>query len=499
MDGLLYGLSIAITPTNLFFCFVGAFLGTLVGVLPGIGPVGSMALLLGLTYGLPPETALIMFAGIYYGSMYGGSTTSILVNIPGEASSVVTAIDGYQMARKGRAGAALCLAAIGSFVAGTVGLLLLSFLAPVLADVALKFGPPEYFAIAVFGLIVLSQLSGQGMLKSFIMVAAGIMLGTFGLDDISGQTRFSFGFNDLQKGIDFVPVAMGLFGIAEILEVAAEKINEKQEVIKVKLRELLPNREETKKSVGPTIRGSVLGFLVGLIPGPAAVISTFLSYTLERKLSKNPEQFGHGAPEGVAGPESANNSAAIGAFVPVLSLGIPFAPPTALLLSAMMIHGVTPGPLLIQDHPDIFWGLIASMYIGNLMLLVLNLPLVGLFVRVLRVPSNMLMPIILLLCIVGAFAINNAVSDIWIMFIFGILGFLLRKWGYSTAPLVLALVIGPMLENSLIQSLMLSQGSISIFYTQPLARALFLLTLMIIVVPVIYNFYKKSTANANQA
>ena len=497
MDGLLYGLSIAITPVNLFFCFVGAFLGTLVGVLPGIGPVGSMALLLGLTYGLPPETALIMFAGIYYGSMYGGSTTSILVNIPGEASSVVTAIDGYQMARKGRAGSALCLAAIGSFIAGTIGLLLLSFLAPVLADIALKFGPPEYFAIAVFGLIVLSQLSGQGMLKSFIMVGAGLMLGTFGLDDISGQTRFSFGFSDLQKGIDFVPVAMGLFGIAEILDVAAEKFSGQQEVIKVKLRELLPNREEVRRSTWPTLRGSVLGFLVGLIPGPAAVISTFLSYTMERKLSKKPEEFGHGAPEGVAGPESANNSAAIGAFVPVLSLGIPFAPPTALLLSAMMIHGVTPGPLLIQDNPEIFWGLIASMYIGNLMLLVLNLPLVGLFVRVLRVPSNLLMPIILLLCIVGAFAINNAVSDIWIMFLFGILGFVLRKWGYSTAPLVLALVIGPMLENSLIQSLMLSQGSISIFYTQPLARSLFILTILILVVPALYSFYKNRSVQAS--
>jgi putative tricarboxylic transport membrane protein len=499
MEGLLYGLSVAITPTNLLFCFLGAFLGTLVGVLPGIGPVGSMALLLGATYGLPPATALIMFAGIYYGSMYGGSTTSILVNIPGEASSVVTAIDGYQMARKGRAGAALCIAAVGSFVAGTIGLIILSFLAPKLAEAALKFGPPEYFAIAVFGLIVLSQLSGQGLLKSLVMVGVGLLLGTVGLDEISGQARFTFGSVNLQKGIDFVPVAMGLFGIAEVLDIAAEKVAGNQEAIKVRLRELLPNREEAQKSLGPTLRGSVLGFLVGLIPGPAAVISTFLSYTLERRLSKSPQDFGNGAPEGVAGPESANNSAALGAFVPVLSLGIPFAPPTALLLSAMMIHGVTPGPLLIQEHPEIFWGLIVSMYIGNFMLLLLNLPLVGLFVRVLRVPGNLLMPVIVLLCIVGAFAINNAITDIWIMTVFGIAGFVLRRWGFSPAPLVLALVIGPMLENSLMQSLMMSQGSLSIFYTQPLARTLFILAIIITVAPMLYRLFKRLLAQKQNA
>lgn len=497
MENLLYGFSVAITPMNMLYCFAGAFLGTLVGVLPGIGPVGSMALLLGATYGLPPATALIMFAGIYYGSMYGGSTTSILVNIPGEASSVVTAIDGYQMARKGRAGSALCLAAVGSFVAGTIGLLLLTFLAPLLAEVALKFGPPEYFAIAVCGLLVLSQLSGQSLLKSFAMVGLGLALGTVGLDDISGQARFTFGNIALQKGIDFVPVAMGLFGIAEVLEVAAEELNEKQEVIKVKIRELLPTREETVKSIGPSLRGSVMGFLVGLIPGPAAVISTFLSYTFERKISKHPEEFGKGAPEGVAGPESANNSAAIGAFVPVLSLGIPFAPPTALLLSAMMIHGVTPGPLLITEHPEVFWGLIASMYIGNVMLLILNLPLVGLFVKVLEVPSKVLMPLIILLCIVGAFAINNAVADIWIMIVFGILGFFLRKWNFSVAPLVLALVIGPMLENALMQSLLMSQGSLSIFYTQPLARSLFILTFLAFAAPVLYRFGRKHLQSAS--
>lgn len=496
MEGLLYGLHVAITPINLLFCFLGAFLGTLVGVLPGIGPVGSMALLLGLTYNLPPETALIMFAGIYYGSMYGGSTTSILVNIPGEASSVVTAIDGYQMAKKGRGGAALCIAALGSFLAGTIALVMLTFLAPVLAGIALKFGPPEYFAIAVFGLFILSQLSGQGMLKSFIMVAIGLCLGTFGLDDMSGQPRFHFGTNALQKGIDFVPVAMGLFGVAEILESLAAKVMEKQEIIKVGIKELLPNKEEVKRSTGPAVRGSFLGFFVGLIPGPAALISTFVSYALERKLSKTPEEFGHGAPEGVSGPESANNSAAIGAFVPVLSLGIPFAPPTALLLSAMLIHGVTPGPMLLQEHPNIFWGVIASMYIGNIMLVVLNLPLVGIFVRVLRIPANLLMPVILLLCVVGVFAINNAVSDIWIMIASGVAGFIFRKWNFSTAPLVLALVIGPMLENSLIQSLMISNGSFSIFYERPLTRNLFILAVLIMLAPPVLRLLKNRLLRA---
>lgn len=499
MAGLLHGFAVALTPMNLLFAFIGVFLGTLVGVLPGIGPIGSMALLLGATYGLPPATALIMFAGIYYGSMYGGSTTSILVNIPGEASSVVTAIDGNKMARKGRGGAALSLAAIGSFIAGTIGLVILTLLAPKLAEAALKFGPPEYFAIAVFGLLVLSQLSGQGLLKSFIMVGVGLLLGTVGLDMITGQPRFTFGSVELQQGIDFVPIAMGLFGIAEVLQVAEEKLAEKKDIIRVRFRELLPNRTEARRSVGPIIRGSFLGFLIGLIPGPAAVISTFLSYTLERKISKYQKEFGHGAPEGVAGPEAANNSAAVGAFVPLLSLGIPFAPPTALLLSAMMIHGVTPGPLLIQEHPEVFWGVIASMYIGNIMLLALNLPLVGLFVNVLRTPKNLLMPIILLLCIVGAFAINNSVTDLWIMLIAGIAGYILRKLRFSVAPLVLALVIGPMMENSLRQSLMLSQGDFSIFITQPLSRALFILAGAVLIIPLLVRLVKRGVKNTNVA
>jgi putative tricarboxylic transport membrane protein len=501
MEGLLQGFAVALTPINLFFAFLGALLGTIVGVLPGIGPIGAMALLLGATYSLPPATALIMFAGIYYGSMYGGSTTSILVNIPGEPSSVVTCLEGNQMARRGRGGAALFIAAAGSFVAGSLALVVLSWLAPLLAEAALKFGPPEYFAISVFGLLVLSQLSGQGLLKSFLMVGVGLLLSTVGMDVITGQPRFDFGTIGLKQGVDFVPIAMGLFGVAEVLEVAKESLDERKDVIRVKLSQLLPNKAETKRSVGPTLRGSVIGFLTGLIPGPAAVISTFLSYTLERKISRRQQDFGRGAPEGVAGPESANNASAVGAFVPLLSLGIPFAPPTALLLSAMMIHGVTPGPMLIKERPDVFWGVISSMYIGNFMLLVLNLPLVGIFLHVLRTPKNLLMPLILLLCVVGVFAVNNSVVDLWIMLVSGIGGYFLRKMDFSVAPLVLALVIGPMMENALRQSLMLSLGSFDIFFTQPLSRALFLLAGLILVSPFLWRltkrfFLKKRNENA---
>ena len=491
MEGLLQGFAVALTPLNLLFALIGAFLGTLVGVLPGIGPIGAMALLLSATYTLPPSTALIMFSGIYYGSMYGGSTTSILVNIPGEPSSVVTCLDGNQMARKGRGGAALFLAALGSFVAGTIALFILTFLAPKLAEAALKFGPPEFFAIAVFGLIVLSQLSGQSLLKSFLMIGVGILLSTIGLDVITGRPRLNFGTVHLQQGIDFVPIAMGLFGIAEVLQVAEEKLTKGKSIIRVRLRELLPDRTEVRRSVGPTLRGSLIGFMTGLIPGPAAVISTFLSYTLERKISKRQAEFGKGAPEGVAGPESANNASAVGAFVPLLSLGIPFAPPTALLLSAMMIHGVTPGPLLIQQRPDVFWGVVASMYLGNFMLLALNLPLVGLFVNVLRTPKNLLMSCILVLCIVGAFAVNNSVVDLGVMLVAGIAGYIFKKLNFPVAPLILALVIGPMMEDSLRQSLMLSQGDLSVFYTHPLARSLFILAAAIILTPVLWRWGKR--------
>lgn len=498
MEGLLHGFAVALTPINLLFAFVGALVGTIVGVLPGLGPIGAMALLLGLTYGLPPTAALILFAGIYYGAMYGGSTTSILVNIPGESSSVVTAIDGYKMAQKGRGGAALFLAAVGSFIAGTIGLILLSFVAPTLAQAALKFGPTEYFAIACFGFIVLSQLSDDGLLKSLIMVCIGLLLGTVGLDNITSLPRFTFGSIDLLQGINFVPIAMGLFGIAEILLVAEEGEEENSKVTKVKLRELLPNRNEMKRSTGPILRGSLVGFLMGLIPGPAAVISTFMSYTLERKVSKHPEEFGHGAPEGVAGPESANNAAGVSAFIPLLSLGIPFVPPAALLLAALLIHGVTPGPLLMTEHPDVFWGVIASMYIGNFMLLILNLPLVGLFINILRVPQKLLMPIILVICIIGTYAVDNSMTDIWVLMISGIVGYILRKLHFPVAPLALALIIGPMMESSLRQSLMAYEEGLMVFLVHPLSRILLILAAATVIIPLIIRLAKKSFRKTGQ-
>ncbi|WP_434511372.1 tripartite tricarboxylate transporter permease [Desulfitobacterium sp. AusDCA] len=498
MEGLLHGFAVALTPINLLFAFVGALVGTIVGVLPGLGPIGAMALLLGLTYGLPPTAALILFAGIYYGAMYGGSTTSILVNIPGESSSVVTAIDGYKMAQKGRGGAALFLAAVGSFIAGTIGLILLSFVAPTLAQAALKFGPTEYFAIACFGFIVLSQLSDDGLLKSLIMVCIGLLLGTVGLDNITSLPRFTFGSTDLLQGINFVPIAMGLFGIAEILLVAEEGEEENSKVTKVKLRELLPNRNEMKRSTGPILRGSLVGFLMGLIPGPAAVISTFMSYTLERKVSKHPEEFGHGAPEGVAGPESANNAAGVSAFIPLLSLGIPFVPPAALLLAALLIHGVTPGPLLMTEHPDVFWGVIASMYIGNFMLLILNLPLVGLFINILRVPQKLLMPIILVICIIGTYAVDNSMTDIWVLMISGIVGYILRKLHFPVAPLALALIIGPMMESSLRQSLMAYEEGLMVFLVHPLSRILLILAAATVIIPLIIRLAKKSFRKTGQ-
>ena len=499
MEGLIDGFAVIMTPMNLGFALLGVFLGTLVGVLPGIGPVGSMALLLGITYELPPTTALIMFAGIYYGSMYGGSTTSILLNIPGEATAVITAIDGNQMAKKGRAGAALFIAAVGSFVAGTVGLLFLTFLAPRLAQFALQFGPTEYFAIAFFGLVTLCQISGQAVWKSLVMVGIGLLVGAVGIDLVSGYERMTFGIVPLQKGIDFVPVAMGLFGLSEVFQVAEEKIGSKADVLKVKLKELLPNKKEARASVGPIIRGSFLGFFVGLIPGPSGVISTFFSYFIEKKLSKNPGEFGHGAIAGVAGPESANNSAAAGAFVPLLSLGLPFSPPTAMLISAMMIHGVTPGPMLITNHPEVFWGLIASMYIGNVLLLVLNVPMVGLFVNVLRTPLGLLMPIIVILCIVGTYAINTSMVDLWVMVIAGIIGFIFKKLKFSTAPLVLAVVIGPMMENSMRQALLISNTGFKIFVTEPISCVILIATLLIVVIPIINKIVKTARAKSQVA
>ncbi|MBE3572505.1 MAG: tripartite tricarboxylate transporter permease [Moorella humiferrea] len=487
---LIHGFATALTPVNLLYALLGAFIGTIVGVLPGIGPLGSMAILLSFTLNMDATTAMIFFAGIYYGSMYGGSTTSILLNIPGEAASVVTCIDGYKMAKKGRAGAALTIAALGSFVAGTLSIFGLMFAAKALADAALKFGPPEFFAIGVVGLVLLVRLSGGSLIKNIIMVLLGLAVGTVGTDHLTALPRFTFGFNELGQGIEFLPVAMGLFGIAEVMLSAVEK-EEVAEVIKVKMRDLLPKIEELKRSIGPILRGSVLGFFIGLLPGPSPVISTFVSYLTERKLSKHPEEFGEGAIEGVAGPEAANNASVGGAYVPLMALGVPFTPAMAVVVGALMLHGITPGPTMMMERPQLFWGVIASMYIGNVMLVVLNLPLVQLFVNILKIPKQLLLPLIVLLCLIGVYSVNSSYVDLYVLGLFGVVGFLLRGQGYEPAPLVLALVIGPMMETALRESLMTFQGNIWLMILRPISGTLYLVTIIALLIPVILRISRK--------
>ncbi len=463
------GFGIAITPMNLVLCLVGCFVGTLIGVLPGIGPAATIALLLPVTFKLPPATAIIMLSGIFYGAMYGGSTTAILVNIPGEAASAITCIDGYQMARQGRAGPALGIAAFGSFIAGTFGVFLLMLIAPPVADMALKFGPPEIFAVMVLGLTVLSYLSSGSLIKAFIIGLIGLFIGMIGID-IAGIYRFTFGVPDFYDGIGLVPVLMGLFGVAEVLLNLEETVT--RHVFDTRLKGLLPDREDWKRSTMPILRGSFIGFFMGVIPGPSNTISSFVSYAVEKRLSKTPERFGKGAIEGVAGPESANNSACAGNFIPVLTLGIPTSAVMAVIVGAFIIHGVTPGPLLIKNNPDIFWGTIASMYIGNIMLLILNLPLIGIWVRVLKVPYGILFPLILLFCFVGAYANNNSLAELNVMVFFGLVGYLMKKTGFEPAPLVMAYILCPFLEEAFRQSLIKSHGDFSIFVKRPISAVI---------------------------
>ncbi len=482
LEGLAYGFGIALTAKNLLACFAGVLIGTVVGVLPGIGPIGAMALLIPTTFALSPATAVIMLAGIYYGSMYGGSTTSILVRVPGEAASVVTAVEGYAMTRRGRAGAALAVSAVGSFVAGTLGIFGVVLLASWLAEQALRFGPPEYFALSAMGLLVLSRLSGGSVLVSFLMVGLGLAVGTVGMEPISGVNRFTFGWLTLGQGIELVPVIMGLYGVAEVLVLVEQGVWRAQ-VARVRLRELFPTKGEWRQSAAPIARGSVIGFAAGLVPGPAAVLSTFISYAVERRLSRTPERFGQGAIEGVAGPEAANNGATAGAMVPLLSLGIPFAPATAILLSALIIHGVQPGPLLMAQRPEIFWGVVASMYVGNVLLLILNLPLVGVFVSVLRLPQHVLSTLVLLLCLVGAWALNNSALDLWVLVAMGFIGYVFRKLAVDPAPLIVALVLGPFMENTLRQTLFMARGEWSTLLLRPLALGLLLIGLLAVAAP----------------
>ena len=487
-DSILYGFQVTFEPANLLFCAVGVLIGTMVGVLPGIGPVAAMALLLPATFHVTPTASLIMLAGIYYGVQYGGSTTSILVNIPGEASSVITCIEGYQMAKKGRAGPALGIAAWGSFLAGTMSIVGLMLVAVPLARAALSFGPPEYFALMCSGLIILTNLAQGSIHKALMMALVGLILGNIGLDIMTGLPRFTLGLNELTDGVGIIPLVMGIFGITEILtnlEGTAER-----EILKTSLRNLWPSLKDWAEAKWAMVRGSIIGFLLGILPGGGAILATFVSYAVEKKISRTPEKFGHGAIEGVAGPESANNAAAGGSLIPLLSLGIPPNPVMAMLFSALIIHGIQPGPLLIRDHPDLFWGLVTSMYVGNALLLVLNLPLIGIWVQVLKVPYKVLFPLIILFCLIGVYSMNNTVFDLYVMAFFGAGGYLMRKFGYEPAPLILAYVLGPMLENNLRQSLLISQGSFMIFITRPISAA-FLIAAFLLLVSNVLPFVKK--------
>jgi putative tricarboxylic transport membrane protein len=464
---LILGFGVAIQPVNLFYCLLGCLIGTLVGVLPGLGPTAAMSLLLPATFHIPPVTAIIMLAGIYYGAMYGGSTTSILVNIPGEAASVMTCLDGYQMARQGRAGAALGMCAFGSFIAGTLGIVGMTIMAPPLASFALKFGPPEYFSLMSMGMVVLSFLTGASMVRSLMMACFGLIVGSVGMDAVSGSTRFTFGVTDLMDGVGLVPLVMGLFGISEILLNLEQKID--REIFKTKVKGLMPTVEDWIQAKWAILRGTVIGFILGILPGGGAVLSSFVAYAVEKRVSKYPEKFGTGVIEGVASPESANNAAAQSAFIPLLTLGLPANVVMALLLGALILHGVTPGPLLLTKHPDIFWGVIASMYIGNIMLLVLNLPLIGLWVQLLKIPYPFMMPAIILFCVLGSYSVANSITDVLLMLLFGIIGYLMKKLKFDAPPLVLAFVLGPLIEYYFKSSLMFSRGSFTVFFTRPIS------------------------------
>jgi putative tricarboxylic transport membrane protein len=483
-DSILLGFSVCLQPINLFYCFIGVFIGTLIGVLPGVGPVATISMLLPATFKMSPVGAIIMLAGIYYGAMYGGSTTSILVNIPGETASVVTCLDGYQMARQGRAGPALGIAAFGSFIAGTFSVVALTFVAPPLATIAIRFGPPEYFSLLVLGLTLLIYLAHGSMIKALMMACVGLLMSFIGLDNISGFERFTYGIATLEDGLGLVPVAVGVFGLGEVLSNIEESAG-KREIFQAKISSLLPNRQDWKDSAMPIVRGSVMGFILGILPGGGHVLASFASYAMEKRFSKHPERFGRGAIEGVAGPESANNAGAGGQFIPLLTLGIPASPVMALMLGALVIFGLQPGALLMTRNPDLFWGVIVSMYLGNIMLLVLNLPLIGLWVRVLRVPYPFLFPLIVLFCLIGAYSINNNIFDVFIMVLFGIIGYLMKKVRFEAAPMLLGMVLGLMMEEALRQSLIMSGGSFQIFVTRPISAGFIIAALVLLAIPAI--------------
>jgi putative tricarboxylic transport membrane protein len=487
-QSLLLGFSVALTPTNLLFAFLGSLFGTIVGILPGLGPAAGTALLIPLTFHLDPTGAIIMLAAIYYGSQYGGTITSVLMNVPGEASSAITCLDGYQMAKQGRAGAALSIAAIGSFIGGTVATLGLVVAAQPLARLALRFGPVEFFALTVLGIVLVMGLAGKSMLKALLMAIFGLLIGMVGMDPTRGSPRFTFDLTELLDGVGFIPVIMGLFGVAEVFENLEA---DDQQVIDTSLSSLMPTMQDLKASGWSIGRGTVIGFLLGLVPGMTGTASSVLAYVAERKASKYPEKFGTGVIEGVAGPETANNAHANAALIPLFTMGIPASPSVAVLMGAFMMNGLIPGPLLFKQHPDIAWGVIASLYIGNVMLLILNLPLIPLWVKFLRIPYTILMAVVLAVMIVGAYTVSNTVFDVFVMLLFGVLGYVFRKLDFPLAPIVLTLIMGPPMEKSLRRSLEMSQGDFSILFASPISACLLAISALVLIWPVFTYIWQR--------
>jgi TctA family transporter len=489
LSNLWLGLETAVSASNLLCCFIGVFLGTAIGVLPGLGPVATISILLPVTFGLPPVASLIMLAGIYYGAQYGGSTTAILVNLPGEPSSVVTALEGYKMALKGKAGRALAIAAIGSFFAGTFATVLIALFSPPLAQFAIDFGPTEYFSLMVLGLVASIVLAEGSLLHALAMIVLGLLLGLVGTDVNSGAIRFTLGFPELSDGLNFVVIAMGVFGIAEI--VANLQSETTRTLVTGRVSGLFPTREDWQRMLAPILRGTLLGSALGILPGGGAMLASFASYSLEKKVSSHREEFGNGAVEGVAGPESANNAAAQTSFIPMLTLGIPSNPVMALMIGAMIIQGIQPGPMVITEQPALFWGVIASMWIGNLFLLALNLPLVGLWARMISIPYHFLYPAIVIFCAIGAYSLNNSVFDVYAMCVFGVLGYIFRIIGCEPAPMLLGFVLGPMIEEHLRRALLLSNGDLTVFVTKPLSATMLVAAAILLVIVLLPTIRQK--------
>ncbi|HHV64972.1 MAG TPA: tripartite tricarboxylate transporter permease [Peptococcaceae bacterium] len=499
IQNLLFGFQVAFQPINLLFCFIGVVFGVFIGALPGLGPSAGLAILLPMTFGMDPVAGIIMLAGIYYGSMYGGSITSILINVPGDPASVATTLDGFAMAKKGRAGAALGISAFGSFIAGTGAVVVFTFLAPLVAEFALRFGPPEYFALMVLGLTTIAGMTGKFPTKGYISALLGLFFATVGLDLVQGIPRFTFGIWNLFEGVDFIPVAMGLFGIAEILTSDDDLSDLKVDKKDVSLRKVLPTREDWKYSLPHIGSGGVIGFFVGMLPGAGATIASLISYGVAKKTSPRGDEFGTGVIEAVAAPESANNSASVGAMVPMLTLGVPGSGSTAVMLGALMMFGLTPGPLLFEKNPDFVWGLIGSMYIGNIMLVILSTACIYWFVKILRTPTPILNAVVMAFILIGAYSLNNSMFDVGLTIFFGAIGYFMKKLDYPAAPMVLALVLGTLLETSLRQSMILSNGSLTIFFTRPISCTVLVISIIIVIWPLFKKILPKKKAGGLSA